>query len=310
MKKITSVIDAQQFDKKTIEDIFTVAGLMEKKPPKDSLKGKILATLFYEPSTRTRLSFEAAMKRLGGEVIGTENAREFSSAAKGETLEDSIKIISGYADVIVLRYNKEGGARRAQDFSRVPVINAGDGTGQHPTQALLDLYTIKKNFGKIEGLKIAMVGDLTNGRTVRSLCYFLAKHYSKNQIYFISPEQTKMKSDIKEYLDKCKVHWQEGGDLKSLLPEIDVIYQTRVQEERFKENREVYNRVVKESQGLIINGETLKLMKPKAIIMHPLPRIFEITYGVDKDKRAIYFQQAQNGLYVRMALLQMILKGY
>ena len=202
MKKITSVIDAQQFDKKTIEDIFTVAGLMEKKPPKDSLKGKILATLFYEPSTRTRLSFEAAMKRLGGEVIGTENAREFSSAAKGETLEDSIKIISGYADVIVLRYNKEGGARRAQDFSRVPVINAGDGTGQHPTQALLDLYTIKKNFGKIEGLKIAMVGDLTNGRTVRSLCYFLAKHYSKNQIYFISPEQTKMKSDIKEYLDK------------------------------------------------------------------------------------------------------------
>ena len=310
MKKITSVIDAQQFDKKTIEDIFTVAGLMEKKPPKDSLKGKILATLFYEPSTRTRLSFEAAMKRLGGEVIGTENAREFSSAAKGETLEDSIKIISGYADVIVLRYNKEGGARRAQDFSRVPVINAGDGTGQHPTQALLDLYTIKKNFGKIEGLKIAMVGDLTNGRTVRSLCYFLAKHYSKNQIYFISPEQTKMKSDIKEYLDKCKVHWQEGGDLKSLLPEIDVIYQNREQEERFKENREVYNRVVKESQGLIINGETLKLMKPKAIIMHPLPRIFEITYGVDKDKRAIYFQQAQNGLYVRMALLQMILKGY
>lgn len=310
MKKISSVIKAQQFDKKTIESIFSMAEKMEKNPPKDSLRGKILATLFYEPSTRTRLSFEAAMQRLGGEVIGTENAREFSSAAKGETLEDSVKIVSGYADVIVLRYNKEGGAQRARNFSSVPIINAGDGTGQHPTQALLDLYTIKKAFNKIEGLKIAMVGDLTNGRTVRSLCYFLAKHYSKNKIYFISPEQTKMKDDIKDYLNKYKMPWHEGNDLTTLLPKIDVIYQTRVQEERFKENRAIYDQVVKDSQRLIINKKCLELMNKDAIIMHPLPRIFEITYDVDNNKRALYFKQAQNGLYIRMALLEMILNGY
>ena len=168
MKKLGSVIEAQQFDAETLGVIFSTAAEMEKKPDIHLLQGKLMATLFYEPSTRTRLSFESAMKRLGGEVISTENAQQFSSKAKGESLEDSIRVISSYCDVIVLRYHKEGGAERAQRFSRVPVLNAGDGKGQHPTQALLDLYTIRKSFGEIKGLTVAMVGDLANGRTVRT----------------------------------------------------------------------------------------------------------------------------------------------
>lgn len=310
MKKLTGVIEAQQFDKETIEKVFEIADEMEKDPPGELLKGKLMVTFFYEPSTRTRLSFESAMSRLGGSVIGTENAKEFSSAAKGESLEDSIRVISGYADVIVLRYNKEGGAKRAKNFSQVPVINAGDGTGQHPTQALLDLYTIKKQLERLEGLNIAMVGDLANGRTVRSLSYFLAKHYSDNKIYFISPEQTKMRDDIKDYLDKYNVKWIETDDLKGNLPKLDVIYQTRVQKERFKDKPEIYEQVLRDGERLKINEEYLELMKPEAIIMHPLPRVDEISYGVDNDLRAFYFQQAQNGLYVRMALLKMIFEGY
>jgi len=283
---------------------------MESSPPSKLLDGKIMASLFYEPSTRTRLSFEAAMKRLGGEVISTENAKEFSSKAKGESLEDSIRVISGYADVIVLRYYKEGGAERAAAFSEgVPIINAGDGIGQHPTQALLDLFTIKKKFGRIEGLEIAMVGDLVNGRTVRSLSYFLAKHYPKNTIHFVSPEATRMRDDIKSYLDKYKVKWFETKDFREILSRLDVLYQTRVQKERFSKS-EIFDQVERESKKLSIRKSTLQYMKPEAIIMHPLPRLGEISYAVDKDPRAHYFQQARNGLYVRMALLKMILDEY
>jgi aspartate carbamoyltransferase catalytic subunit len=266
-----------------------------------------MASLFYEPSTRTRFSFESAMLRLGGSSLSTENAREFSSKAKGETLEDTVRVVSGYCDVIVLRYHKEGGARRASEFSGVPIINAGDGTGQHPTQALLDLYTIKKAFGGIKGLKIAMVGDLANGRTVRSLAYFLAKHYPDNEMFLISPSKVRMKKDILDYLDKYGVSWKEMNDFKSIIPDLDVIYQTRVQKERFEEDREVYEEVVAESEKLIINTSKVETMKSSAIIMHPLPRTFEIRYGVDKDPRAKYFEQARNGLYIRMALLKMIL---
>ncbi|HDH07789.1 MAG TPA: aspartate carbamoyltransferase, partial [Candidatus Moranbacteria bacterium] len=163
MKKLNGVIRAQQFSTKTVEEIFSITEWMENSPPADLLKGKVMVTLFYEPSTRTRLSFESAMNRLGGRVIGTENAKDFSSKAKGESLEDMVRVASDYGHIIVLRYHKNGGAKRAQNFSRIPIINAGDGVGQHPTQALLDLYTIKKRFGKIKGLKIAMVGDLANG---------------------------------------------------------------------------------------------------------------------------------------------------
>ena len=308
MGKLDGVIRAQQFDKNTIEEIFTVAREMEVSPPEDLLRNKVMAALFYEASTRTRISFEVAMHKLGGRVVGTENAREFSSAAKGESLEDTIRTIDQYGvDVIVLRYNKEGGAERAQQFSSTPIINAGDGPGQHPTQALLDLYTIQKQFGRIDDLRIAMVGDLINGRTVRSLCYFLAKHYQLRNFYFVSPRQTRMREDIKAYLDKYDQHWSELNDLEDILPEVDVIYQTRVQRERFKDEPQIYEEVIRESQKLIIDPNTLGKMKPDAIVMHPLPRVQEISYAVDNDPRAIYFQQAQNGLFIRMALLKMIL---
>jgi aspartate carbamoyltransferase catalytic subunit len=311
MKKLNGVIESQQFDQQTLNEIFRTAGDMESMRSSDILRGKIMASLFYEPSTRTRLSFEAAMCRLGGHVISTENARQFSSKAKGESLEDSIRVISGYSDVIVLRYHKEGGATRAQQFSRCPVINAGDGKGQHPTQALLDLYTIIKAFGKISGLTIAMVGDLANGRTVRSLSYLLAKHYTDNKIIFVSPPQTRMGDDVKRYLTSCRIGWEETDDLKSVAHCSDVIYQTRVQRERFQDgDSATYEQVIKESERFNINDDILTLMKQEAIIMHPLPRVTEISYTVDSDPRARYFEQAENGLYVRMALLKMILAGY
>lgn len=311
MKKLGGVIEAQQFDGETLKTIFSIAEEMERKPDQRLLQGKLMASLFYEPSTRTRLSFESAMNRLGGAVISTENARQFSSKAKGESLEDSIRVISGYCDVIVLRYHKEGGAERAQRFSKVPVINAGDGKGQHPTQALLDMYTIRKAFGTLSGLKIAMVGDLANGRTVRSLSYFLAKHFPDNEIVFVSPTQTKMGDDIKQYLNEHKVKWSENDNLRATAKIADVIYQTRVQRERFQDDAQsTYEEVVKESERFTINEEILALMKAKSIIMHPLPRVTEISFSVDKDPRAGYFEQAENGLYVRMALLKMILAGY
>lgn len=314
MKKLDGVIDAQQFTQEDLKIIFSTSQEIERKEPEKKygylLNSYIMASLFYEPSTRTRLSFEAAMQRFGGRVISTENAKEFSSKAKGESLEDSIRVISEYCDVIVLRYYKEGGASRAQKYSHVPIINAGDGTGQHPTQALLDLYTIQKSFQEIRELKIAMVGDLINGRTVRSLAYFLAKHYSDNEIFFISPARTKMRQDIKDYLDRYHLKWSEHESFEEILPKLDVIYQTRVQRERFKDNQSVYQEVVAESEKLIIDQSKLDQMKPNAIIMHPLPRLLEISYDVDKDPRAKYFEQAKNGLFVRMALLKMILTGY
>jgi aspartate carbamoyltransferase catalytic subunit len=311
MKQLNGVIESQQFDQQTLNEIFRIAAEMETMRSSDQLKGRMMASLFYEPSTRTRLSFEAAMCRLGGSVISTENAQQFSSKAKGESLEDSIRVISGYCDVIVLRYHKEGGASRAQKFSKVPVINAGDGKGQHPTQALLDLYTIIKAFGKISGLTIAMVGDLANGRTVRSLSYLLGKHYSDNKIIFVSPSQTRMGEDVKQYLTSCNISWEETDDLKNVAPSSDVIYQTRVQRERFQDvDPATYEKVIKESEKFNINSDTLASMKKDSIIMHPLPRVTEISYAVDSDPRARYFEQAENGLYVRMALLKMILAGY
>jgi aspartate carbamoyltransferase catalytic subunit len=311
MKKLNGVIEGQQFDQETLEAIFSIAEEMEQMKSPDLLKGKIMASLFYEPSTRTRLSFESAMHRLGGFVISTENAQQFSSKAKGESLEDSVRVISGYCDVIVLRYHKEGGAERAQRFSKVPVINAGDGKGQHPTQALLDLYTIRKSFGAIKGLTIAMVGDLANGRTVRSLSIMLAKHFPGNRIIFVSPKQTRMGDDVKEYVTKHGVKWEETDDLAAAAPSADVIYQTRVQKERFQDgDSEIYEQVKMESERFTVNSELLSVMKKKSIIMHPLPRVTEISYGVDQDERARYFEQAENGLYVRMALLKMILAGY
>ncbi len=296
------IIESQQFDKKTIDLIFkTAENLAETKDL--PLKGKIMASLFYEPSTRTRFSFESAMLRLGGEVITTENAKEFSSAAKGETLEDSIRIINYYADIIVLRHFEKGASERAALISKIPVINAGDGTGQHPTQALLDLYTIKKELGKIDGLTIAFVGDLKNGRTVRSLTYLLGK-FKGNKLFFVSPKQLKLGEDIKEYLKHHHVLFEETEKWDKVLPLIDVLYQTRIQKERFTDEKDY-----KACQGTyILTLKEVKRMKAKAIIMHPLPRVDEIATEVDSSPKAVYFKQANYGLLIRMALLKLLLK--
>jgi len=304
--RLHHVIRAQQFGRNVLAEIFETAGEMEqvvREGGSELLAHKVMATVFYEPSTRTRLSFESAMKRLGGDVIATENAREFSSAAKGETLEDTIRIIEGYADVIVLRHYESGAAERAASVTDVPIINAGDGPGQHPTQALLDMYTIQKEIGRLDGISIAMVGDLANGRTVRSLSYLLAK-YEDVTLYFVAPEIVRMKDDIKEYLTKHHVAFVEETDLKAVASKVDVIYQTRIQKERFGDRIEDYE---KASGVYIVDRHLLNVMKPNAIVMHPLPRVEEIKPEVDSDHRAAYFRQAQNGLYIRMALLKMLL---
>ena len=306
MSRVSHVIEAQQFDRALMEDIFAVAREMEQVVQhygSNILNRRVMATLFYEPSTRTRLSFESAMIRLGGQVVTTESAQEFSSAAKGETLEDTVRIVSGYADVIVLRHFESGASKRAAALSTVPVINAGDGAGQHPTQALLDMYTIDREVGKIDGLSLAMVGDLANGRTVRSLCYLLTK-YQDLSIYFVAPQVVRMKDDIKQYLARYNVRFEEEDDLNKVASKVDVIYQTRIQRERFGDRVHEYEN----ARGrYIINGDVMNQMKGSAIVMHPLPRVDEISPEVDADPRAAYFRQAHNGLYLRMALLRMIL---
>jgi aspartate carbamoyltransferase catalytic subunit len=308
MDKLNHVIEAQQFTPELLSDIFAVAREMEqvvRQYGSNILTRRLMATLFYEPSTRTRLSFEAAMKRLGGEVITTENAREFSSAAKGETLEDTVRIVEGYADVIVIRHFESGAARRAASVARVPIINAGDGPGQHPTQALLDVYTIQKEVGRLDGITVAMVGDLANGRTARSLAYLLAK-YKDVKIYFVAPEVVRMKEDIKDYLRRHEVFFAEEEDLLKVASVADVIYQTRIQKERFGDRTADYE----SARGrYVIGRELLQVMKERAVIMHPLPRVDEIHPEVDADPRAAYFRQAHNGLYIRMALLKMVLNA-
>lgn len=300
--RLHHVIAAQDFNRGMLDELFTTATAMERELVHGAIKlldGAIMASLFYEESTRTRFSFESAMLRLGGSVVSTENARQFSSVSKGETLEDTIRILNGYVDVIVLRHYESGAARRAADVSRVPVINAGDGIGQHPTQAFLDLYTIEKELGHIDGLTIAVVGDLANGRTVRSLCYLLAK-YRDIKIFLVAPPVVRMREDIKEYLCRHDVRFVEEPDLRKIAPEVDVLYQTRIQKERFGDRTEDYLA----ARGVyIVDRELLDLMQPGAIVMHPLPRVDEIASEVDADPRAAYFRQAQNGLYVRMALL-------
>ncbi len=302
--RLRHVIESQQFSRPLLEDLIARADEIKREPHHfiGRLAGQVMAALFYEPSTRTRLSFEAAMLRLGGATMGTDNAREFSSAAKGETLEDTIRIVSGYADVIVLRHNEEGAARRAAAVSAVPIINAGDGPGQHPTQALLDLYTIRDELGRIDGVRVAMVGDLANGRTVRSLTYLLSK-FKDMKIWFVAPPQVAMRADLKAHLDEHHVPWLETQDLEAVLPEVDVVYMTRIQKERFTDP-DAYNAV----KGVYrIDKQAMASMRKYAILMHPLPRVDEIAPEVDDDERAAYFRQARNGLHIRMALLDRLL---
>jgi aspartate carbamoyltransferase catalytic subunit len=295
------VLGAKQFDRAELERLFKLANEMEGVVAAGGdrrLAGKIMTTLFFEASTRTRLSFESAMHRLGGSVIGTENAAQFSSAIKGETLEDTIRIVTGYSDVIVMRHTEIGAAKRAAAVAGVPVINAGDGAGEHPTQALLDAYTINKEIGGLDGLKIAMVGDLTYGRTVHSLSYMLA-NYRDVKVYYIAPDNVRIPKYVTDYLDEKGISYEETSDLDSIAGVVDVVYQTRIQKERFP-SLEEYE---KAAGRYIIDGEFMSRLRKDAIVLHPLPRAGEIAEEVDADPRAAYFRQAVNGLYIRMALI-------
>ena len=295
------VIRSQQFTLDYIEELFDLTDFMKKNEfnVSSQLKNRIVAMLFYEPSTRTRLSFESAAIRLGASKITTENAREFSSVSKGETLEDTIKIVQGYSDYIVLRHFEDDSSEIAAKLSSKPVINAGSGKGQHPTQALLDVYTIQENFKRLDNLCIGVVGDLLRGRTVESLVYLLSK-FKNNKFYFISPDNSKMKDGLKKYLLDSKIDFVESSNLEENMSEFDVLYMTRVQKERF-DNFDDY-----ESAKIILSSENINFLNKKSIIMHPLPRVDEISIEVDNDKRAKYFEQARNGLYVRMAILSII----
>lgn len=296
------IISMRDFSRDEIDGILTKAKEFEpiamgKKS--DLLSGKLLATLFYEPSTRTRLSFETAMKRLGGEVIDL-GSLEASSVAKGETLADTIRVIENYADAIVLRHPKEGSARMASEYSRVPIINAGDGAGHHPTQTLLDLYTIMRE-SSLSPLKIALVGDLKYGRTVHSLAYALSLY--KADMTLVSPAQLRMPEVIKKDLKKQGASISETTSMEDVIGNIDVLYVTRIQKERFPDPAE-YQKV---AGSYRVTEELLKKARDNLIVMHPLPRIDEIDPAVDKTKYARYFQQSFYGVPVRMALLAMAL---
>ena len=292
------VISIKDFDKDEIEQVLQNAGIMEGFiHGTDILRGKILATLFFEPSTRTRLSFESAMKRLGGKVIGFSESGS-TSVAKGETLQDTVKITEQYSDIIVIRHPQDGSARLAADAASVPVINAGDGANQHPTQTLLDLYTIKKELKRIDGLKIGLMGDLKYGRTVHSFASALSWYDVSLQL--LSPLGLEMLEYIKENLSEKSIPFEEIQEIEDI--DVDVLYMTRIQKERFPDVEE-YEKV---KGSYRITLESLDYIK-KAIIMHPLPRVDEIAPEIDKTPNAIYFSQARNGVPVRMALLASLL---
>ncbi len=299
---LTDIISICDFSKKDIDIVLEKAAEFEKMPVEKKagiLNGKIVASLFFEPSTRTRLSFETAIQNLGGKVIGFADPAA-SSTSKGETLSDSIKIISGYADIIVMRHFIEGSARRASEVSKKPIINAGDGANQHPTQTLLDLYTIKKEFGKISGLKIGLLGDLKYGRTVHSLMYALA-HYPNTEVFCISPESLRMQQEIiQDNSEKLKIF--ETRDLQEFLPELDLLYATRIQKERFADEFE-YEQI---KNVFILDKKILEKTKKSFRIMHPLPRVNEIKPELDSTSAALYFEQAKNGLPVRKAILSIL----
>lgn len=302
------VLSVDQFDQKYLENLFSLADsitqrLSDKTARRELIekhKDKQLCTLFYEPSTRTRLSFETAGLKLGMGIVSTENAGGFSSAAKGETLEDTINVINHY-DIcaIVIRHPETGSADRASKVSKVPIINAGDGKGEHPTQALLDAYTIKKQFGRLDNLRVVAGGDLKQGRTIRSLCKILAL-YPDNHITFVSLPELKMEDDIKKMLTEKGVSFDETENIQEAFKNANVVYWTRLQKERLEQNNQIAG------GGFTIDKSNIEYLPKDAIIMHPLPRVDEINPEIDNDPRAKYFEQSGNGLYIRMALLDQI----
>lgn len=299
------VISIDQFTPDSLNELFDHADEMQKLSSEESTRntlaqkhsGKQVCSLFYEPSTRTRLSFEAAAMKLGMGVVSTENAGQFSSAAKGETIEDTMHMLNGHNySAIIMRHNETGAAEKATKISHAPLINAGDGKGEHPTQALLDGYTIRKQFDRLDNLKVVMGGDLKYGRTVRSLCRMLS-HFPNNHIVFVSLPELQMDQDIKDILDNSGTTYSETTNLEEAFKDTDVVYWTRLQKERLE------NPDLVKSGGFNLDKHNIKFLPETAIIMHPLPRVDEISTEVDQDPRAKYFTQAANGLWVRMALL-------
>ena len=299
-----SLIDISELTPTEIEELIATADDIIADPAKysEKCKGKKLATLFFEPSTRTRLSFEAAMLELGGSVLGFSEAQS-SSAAKGESIADTAKVISCYADIIAMRHPKEGAPLRASRYSRIPVINAGDGGHQHPTQTMTDLMTIRSRMGRLDNLTIGLCGDLKFGRTVHSLIKTMAR--CKNiRFVLISPEELRVPDYIiKDVLEAKGIEYRETRSLEESMPELDILYMTRVQKERFF-NEEDYIRL---KNSYILTSEKMALAKEKMAVLHPLPRVNEIALDVDDDPRAAYFEQVQNGVYVRMALIMTLL---
>ena len=301
---LNDVISIKDFQKEDIKFILKEAENLEKvarsEETSEELSGKILGMMFFEPSTRTRLSFETAMKRLGGDCVGlTGNAA--SSVSKGETLADTSKMLESYSDAIVIRHNLEGTAKFITDVVDVPVINAGDGAGQHPTQTLLDLYTIQRNFDKIKGLNVALIGDLKYGRTVHSLAHALGMFDA--QMSFVSPDELKMPKEVLHDLEKENVKFYETNKIKDIIDDVDVLYVTRIQKERFPDEEE-YSKI---KGAYLINKDLIK--GKELIVMHPLPRVDEIANDVDNSKYNKYFEQAFYGVPVRMAILKNIIRN-
>jgi aspartate carbamoyltransferase len=298
------ILSVKQFGRADLDYTFGVAHemreMVERVGTFDLLKGKILASIFYEPSTRTSSSFTSAMERLGGSVIPINEVR-YSSVSKGESLPDTIRTLECYADVIVLRHPEVGASALAAEYSRKPIINAGDGVGEHPTQALLDLFTISEELEKIDGLTVTMLGDLKYGRTVHSLARLLSLYVVR--LNYVAPEALRMPPEVLRELEAAGLSQSEHADLESVLPNTDVLYVTRVQKERFSDPAQYEN--VRGSY--VISPETMTRARKRMIVMHPLPRVGEISMEVDSDPRAAYFRQMEYGLYVRMALLAMVL---
>ncbi len=295
-----SLISISDYSKDQYLKIIQLASEFEQKPKQNLLNDKLIATLFFEPSTRTRLSFESAINRLGGKFIGFSDSKS-SSITKGESLKDTIKTVSKYCDLIVMRHPLEGSARFASEISDVPVINAGDGANQHPTQTLLDLYSIKKTQKTLDNLNIFLVGDLKYGRTVHSLLIAMAQF--KTNFFFISPAELKMPDDYKLYLKEKGLKYQEFIDFTDIITQADIIYMTRVQQERFTDPYEYE----KTKNAYILRNSMLKKTKSNMKILHPLPRVSEINEDVDDNEKAYYFNQAENGVYTRQAIITSIL---
>ena len=289
------ILNAKQFTKEELEELFLLTDDIKNNPKKYSnkLDGKIIAVMFYEPSTRTRMSFQTAILKLGGKFVGTENAFDNSSGKKGETLEDTIRVLQGYADAIVIRHPSDNMPQRVASVATVPIINAGSGKGEHPTQALLDLYTIREYKKRLNNLKIAILGDLSNGRTIHSLLGLIS-NYDNIEIYGLSKKVFELPQEYIDMLNSKGIEYKKCNCFDDIPKDVDIMYHSRIQSERFEGDfgKEEY----------IINKEVLSKFSPETIVLHPLPRNEEICPDIDDDPRAVYFKQANNGLYVRMGL--------